>query len=338
MKRRDEGLDFLKLICAFLVVCIHIPFPETINKFFSPLTRIAVPIFFMITGYYYSSILECGKVKNQINKIFKLFIIANIIYVFFDLAKTLLNGNQFGHWLENTFGWKKLAIFLAFNVSPFASHLWYLGAILYVLILVYFFEKKLDRKYLYCLIPVLLLFDLVFGSYALVFQGKSFPTALVRNFLFVGLPYFLIGDCLKKFTTKIKAKCLVLSIILFSVLSITESMLLVHFGLNNIQRSHYLSTTFLTIAVFLFALYHGNDITGRIFRCCAALGREASLIIYIVHVIIIYACRVLVNVLNIRFILKLWSYTAPFIVFGLSIIVAICFKYIKRVLLKIEVK
>lgn len=51
---RKVGLDFLKFICSFMIICIHIPFPEPLGTIFTPITRIAVPIFFMITDYFYS--------------------------------------------------------------------------------------------------------------------------------------------------------------------------------------------------------------------------------------------------------------------------------------------
>jgi len=44
-KNRIHGLDALKGLCAFLVVCIHKPFPSTFGEYFTALTRGAVPIF-----------------------------------------------------------------------------------------------------------------------------------------------------------------------------------------------------------------------------------------------------------------------------------------------------
>ena len=54
LENRNNNLDILKTICAFLVICIHIPFPGSVGAIITPLARIAVPIFFMITGYFYN--------------------------------------------------------------------------------------------------------------------------------------------------------------------------------------------------------------------------------------------------------------------------------------------
>ena len=75
---RNYGLDLLKAICAFMVVSIHSPFPGLLGDIFIPLARIAVPIFFMITGYYYSHTKEHKKEKKQIIKLLKLCVSANI--------------------------------------------------------------------------------------------------------------------------------------------------------------------------------------------------------------------------------------------------------------------
>lgn len=49
---RNKSLDVLKLICAFLIVCIHKP-PKIGGGYSVALCRIGVPIFLMISGYFY---------------------------------------------------------------------------------------------------------------------------------------------------------------------------------------------------------------------------------------------------------------------------------------------
>ena len=80
---RADNIDILKVICAFLIVCIHVPFPGRVGAYFTSLTRIAVPIFFMITGYFYSDTVARHKEKQQIKKIFCLVVEANILLSIF---------------------------------------------------------------------------------------------------------------------------------------------------------------------------------------------------------------------------------------------------------------
>ena len=49
-RKSISSLYVLKAICAFLVVIIH--FPMKYGYYFYPIVRIAVPCFFMISGYF----------------------------------------------------------------------------------------------------------------------------------------------------------------------------------------------------------------------------------------------------------------------------------------------
>lgn len=61
---RFVGYDILKFVCAFFIVCIYTSFPGVVGEYFIALTRIAVPIFFMITGFYHTDIVQRGRVGD----------------------------------------------------------------------------------------------------------------------------------------------------------------------------------------------------------------------------------------------------------------------------------
>ena len=80
-KERYWTFDFLKFVCAFFVVCIHIKFPGAVgNAFQSTICRIAVPIFFMITGFFYSRTCEKGKQLKQIKRVLLLFFTSCVFF------------------------------------------------------------------------------------------------------------------------------------------------------------------------------------------------------------------------------------------------------------------
>lgn len=64
---------------------------------------------------------------------------------------------------------KHLIYWLFFNSCPFGGHLWYLYAYIYVLIFVYYIDKFSKWRYLFLCIPMLLVTDLSFGKYGLLF-------------------------------------------------------------------------------------------------------------------------------------------------------------------------
>ena len=312
---RSCNLDKLKALCAFLVVCIHAPFPGTIGEYFTALARIAVPIFFMISGYFY----KADRSRQQIIKILKLILISNTLYFFWKVALTTIKGELLSFFIEN-FTLQKLATFILFNDTALSSHLWYLNAILYVLALVSLVYKRNLKKALYMITPVLLLVDLIFGKYSLLLFQRDFPYILVRNWLFVGLPYFSIGLWLKDNLTAVnlklndKGKLKVAALIfLFSATTLLERYLLVRSNLNT-TRDHYLSTTLLAIAVFLFFLKYVSVKENAISR----IGKNNSTFIYVFHPAIITILEAAVSIITA--IELLYTLIAPFVVFATTTI------------------
>lgn len=109
---------------------------------------------------------------------------------------------------------------------------------------------------------ILLMGDLILGKYSVLLLGREFPYILVRNFLFVGIPYFCIGRLIRNgFGQKVKKKVLTIFLIVFSATSLLERFALVSLNVNS-ARDHYISTTLLAITVFLFTLQcHGSNKT-----------------------------------------------------------------------------
>lgn len=301
---RVKNIDILKAVCAFFVVCIHAPFPGTAGEYFIALTRIAVPIFFMITGYFYTDV--GGGQTRQIKKILKLSIEANIIYLLWDCFHVVVKQNL--DFFQSKFTLKNLFKFLLLNESPLKGHLWYLGAILYVLLIVYFADKLNCRRLLYYLTPVLLLGNLVFGKYAILIWGREFPVILVRNFLFVGLPYFCIGIWIRMgFAEKIKKKTLRGLMLVFCLTTLLERFILVRTGMNA-RGEQYISTIFLAATVFLFVLKarekHGEAL--------ATVGRKYSTWLYILHPIFISGIRAIANKFGVY---EVYKWVAPIVVY-----------------------
>lgn len=74
---RYRSIDALRMLCAFMIVCIHIPSGNLWGGgYWIAVCRIAVPIFLMISGYFYNK----ESAIKQIKKIGFLFIEANLLY------------------------------------------------------------------------------------------------------------------------------------------------------------------------------------------------------------------------------------------------------------------
>lgn len=114
---RADNIDILKALCAFLIVCIHVPFPGKVGAYFTTLTRVAVPVFFMITGYFYSDTVARHKEKHQIKKILYLLVEANALFFIWNIALNVLRGENIVAYIRSIFtGMNLLKFFFLMNL------------------------------------------------------------------------------------------------------------------------------------------------------------------------------------------------------------------------------
>ena len=190
--------------------------------------------------------------KRQLKKIAVLIIRANCLYFIWDALVALLNHRMDS--IHDIVSMESLKNLFLFNESPTAGHLWYLNAILYVLVIVALADKFNLRKLLYLSTTILLIVDLAFGTYSLLLFHREFTYIYVRNFLCVGIPYFCIGCLIRGgFLRKLNRCALIWLMFVFVFTSIFEKWTLLTIGANA-TRDHYISSTFLAVSVFLFAL------------------------------------------------------------------------------------
>ena len=156
--QRYSGLDFFKFICAFLVVCIHIPV-FYVGEWVVAVARVAVPFFFMVTGFFFSVEFNKEKQKRQLKKILVLTAFSNILYILVKFIMFAVKG-EILQFFSETFTLDAIIRFLVFN-DPFAgAHNWYLNALLYALVVLFVITKFSNIKKIYFLIPVLLVINI----------------------------------------------------------------------------------------------------------------------------------------------------------------------------------
>lgn len=197
MKQHNYSIDILKFICAVLVVFLHTDFKW--HDAILPFTRCAVPCFLMISGFLLYSDDGIGqeRLKRNVKHIFHILLWSTLLFFVYKEVWSIIHGGLFVPSL------RQWMLFIIFNANPFAGHLWYLGAYLYVLLVMLIVDKHKLWKYMLRATPLLLIGDLAFGKYSLLLLNKEFPFVYVRNFIFVGIPYFMIGTWCKKHFDKL---------------------------------------------------------------------------------------------------------------------------------------
>lgn len=289
MAERNQKIDMMRFIAAFFVITIHS------HDFFTadytvPIARFAVPLFFMISGYYYFQTKNTKKMKKRIKSILMLILESCIIYfIFFETEAIIGAENVFQRVIE---GYSINTFFNLIFLNKFmtAYHLWFLPALLFCYIIGYYAYKKKIIKFFYALIPVLLVIHILFGTYSLAFSELKLDLVYFRNWIFTGLPFFFLGAFINEYYSSNKFKipdfALYTGAVIFTITTVLESRFLCDYM--NLQEL-YLSTPFLALTLFLLAVKPPTDRTlnCRTVNFLAMLGREYSLYIYILQIIVV---------------------------------------------------
>ena len=250
------------------------------------LIRFAVPVFFLISGYYSyfsDNNIAKQKYKKRAIKLLILIVISNLIYFIFDIitGKTALTNEL----LQNKFSARSIFNFLILNVSPTSGHLWFLNSLLYCYIIYLIMSKfGISHKKLYKYIPILLITNIMMGEIA--YTMKVYTTSMYyRNFLFTGLPFFtlgyLINDKQEKIKNKISNKMISITIILSCILIVLER-------LSTGKIELFIGTIFLSVSLFIWCVLNSNKLN---FKVLSWIGEKLYTYIYIMQGIVIELLR-----------------------------------------------
>ncbi len=250
--KRHQPIELLKLIAVFFVVIIHNRFAPPFGFIMDTLARFAVPVFFMITGYFIvGSPAPLEKLKKQIFKLSEYYIAYVLIYIlnYFIIALWTNKLMAFKYSLETNI--KSLLI------SPtMGFHLWYVINIIWVLMIVYIFAHFNKLKVLFILSSILHLIGILLSHLSLYLFHKALPLSATRNFLFFGLFYVMLGIGIKKLDiSKIKLNQLSLLTVavIICLLQVAERFMWEHLFKSSFG-DYFFTTIIASSALFIYAL------------------------------------------------------------------------------------
>lgn len=324
--KRIASLDILKYIACFFVINIHMDIPTFLLNIIQPLLTTAVPVFFMITGFFYNETVGSGSKKRQIRKIAILALVGNLIHIGWRCFKHLLNGEPIQAFVAEVMNPEALLNLVVFNQPVWRTSMWYINALLIVLVLIYR-VKWVDPQKLYLLIPVLLVLNLVLGTYSFILPGNEhILLCYSRNFLLCGIPYFLLGNYVSSKKQSIcklfgKWQCCCL----FWIVGCFELWILNYFGLLQ-HNDHLASSLFLSLSLFcVFA--KDTFVVGSLGEKIANIGRKYSFVIYVTHSIIIEIFSKIINYASDEpFVVNSFALIGPILVLLVSTLFAYCLK------------
>lgn len=217
---RNLSLDYLKLILAFFVVGLHAQFLFDLSKpaYFATtqgLFRIAVPIFLIISGYYFLNVNTVDMFKKWSLRILSLYAIWMIIYTPF--------------WLNT----ERILLSL-FTIINGYYVLWYLIGTFFSGVIVFLLRNK-SKSTLFFIILSTFLIGLIIqtlGNLHILpnIIDKIFNLNFVhRNAILMCLPFFLLGYYINKYNLDQKIKVSFLMILISIGFLISESLLNYYF-------------------------------------------------------------------------------------------------------------
>ncbi len=187
-----SSLYVLKALCAFAVVILHAPL-GAFTDYACLISSIAVPIFFMVTGYFlYSADVQqtCNRIKKTIRKVIPLILLLQAFYFVLDPLPSDILGN-----------WVSYLVWLLQGYKPTGGHLWYLTALLQAMIVLWFYIRWTKGRYVWMFIFIWFLGFAAEDYRPLIFGSER--SLLSENFLLYALPSLATGYSFRKWEQKI---------------------------------------------------------------------------------------------------------------------------------------
>lgn len=284
IKPRSNSIDVLKGIAALLVCYQHAYGTYGISDYILAISRIAVPLFVMITGFFYYSTVNKHREIIQIKKFTRIAVEMVFLYFFIDSIKNIFTGQVISYW-NKCFNLLNIVRFALLNDPIHADHSWYMWAMIYILVFAWKFSNLWKHKSVRRSIIMLTCFGLPFLSkyIFLVDANANIDPDLYRNFLIPIAAYFFLGiECWEKKEKirKVGTANWILVATISMVCIFLEKYILSALEIDRLSGSYFFSMP-LAIAVFGIAL--SSCWKNKVFSVIATFGRKYSLIFYIIH-------------------------------------------------------
>ncbi|MGG7663502.1 acyltransferase family protein [Dyadobacter sp. BHUBP1] len=245
---RNANLDIAKLSLSFLVIAVHLPLYSGASEdsaymigwlFSNGISRIAVPCFFMINGYFVN-LTDKTKVKKYMTHLLILYAVWMLLYL--PAYYQSVVGNP-----------KYLVKLIVFGFH----HLWYVISLIFATIFLYLIKRYLPVSQRMLMVLVIGLFIVGYVIQDVVaprFKQPQHYVVMYRNFLFFGLPFFAFGHIIRNTHFELDARArrnCYIAILIGTVTLLIESYLSLKYKLG---VNLYISLLFLCppIMILLF--------------------------------------------------------------------------------------
>lgn len=215
---RNQTADILRLILILMVVAIHVEVFSyhpvlsffTVDGFF----RIAVPIFFIINGYYFhKNVIDLQSFKKWLSRVIVLFICWQVIYLPMYIP-------------TDGFNLRHLTVFMSEVIFGY-HHLWYISAMALGGAGLYFLKNHKHALSLCVFLYIVgwvLQYVRVYLNVDSIFYKIFSQYWIFRNGVFFGLPMMFIGAYISKnnLIERFNSKANIIFVFVFFIIMLAE--------------------------------------------------------------------------------------------------------------------
>ena len=294
--KRNDAVDALRLIAAFLVVLVHFPLDLPTGWYQSVIWigRTCVPIFILISGYLLGRAPRpASRCLKQFPGILRTAVLGSLLHPAFYLSYYQLSGKT--GYIEpylREMSRERFIDWLVFSDPIYGSHLWYLFAYAYALLLMAFLLRWSPAWFQASIAAVTMVMYLALGRYSFLFFGENLNTKYARCFLVSILPQLILGYFIGKYQKKALRPAL-LRVLLFGSIGmlLIEGRLtsLVSVEIQNGAHQYFFNVVcgvILLEMAMAWPVTEHSILTEGIVEFLGRLGRKYSLTIYVVQYII----------------------------------------------------
>ena len=341
MVDRNNGINFIKFIAMSMVLFIHCRFPGNFGIFVTAFCSIAVPLFFMISGYF---LVNCSteKLYHRFFKMLMLSIYSNLFYLAWDIWYEYMCGRSIIVFLKHSFDLKKILVFIITNESPLRGHLWFIGAVAYcyAAIIIYLRLKKQDSiesTVRELVLGIILLTINIIVSKMLIYTGNGDKILIFcRNWLLDGMPFILIGAYCKDNLRFIEKMNFLAKFVLVFLLLIINALEIAYSSKGDVI---FLTTVFLCVVIF--KSFSTAKFNNKILCYLGKISDKYGLFFYVLQIAIIKSLDLLPFILNIKkddLIIWIWPFLCWIIICFIAATVYEIIERLKYTFLNIHIK
>ena len=275
-------LNVMKLVCAILVVMIHTMFFFSISEDLwigtsLGICRVAVPFFFILSGYFYYNLKDDISRNKQIKKygmIFLKLVGVEALILSPMVIAVVLQGNVF-------------FLIKSILLIGITGSLWYISSMVIGLIFINEFLKKNKYLSLIVLSGLFFAFGLMGDSYAGIFAGTIVEdmTFLYKNIFMMmqvgitcSVPFLTIGILINRLNLIEKVKKVNLLLSLGIIILLIEAFILYKTGIA-VDYNMYVSLLFVGPLLFIWTMRSNFKVSDKTSELC----KKYSLLVYVLH-------------------------------------------------------